>query len=243
MASGEREKGARIKIAVPILPHIANFDDLDPLDAEPAVDVVRVRPGAALPGDAALVILPGSKATIADLSALREAGFDIDIAAHLRRGGMVVGLCGGYQMLGRRIEDQAGIEGRAGTVEGLGLLDVTTMLTPDKRLEPIRGEAGGIPFSGYEMHIGVTTGPDCGRPFARRSDGTPDGAVSADGRVIGTYIHGLFGDDRQRSAWLARLGAGPSAIAHDALIEATLDRLAAHLAAHIDLDRLLGLAR
>ena len=247
MASGEREKNreqrARIKIAVPILPHIANFDDLDPLDVEPAVELVRVRPGAALPGDAALVILPGSKATIADLSALREAGFDIDIAAHLRRGGMVVGLCGGYQMLGRRIEDQAGIEGRAGTVEGLGLLDVTTKLTPDKRLEPIRGEAGGIPFSGYEMHIGVTTGPDCGRPFARRSDGTPDGAVSADGRVIGTYIHGLFGDDRQRSAWLARLGAGPSAIAHDALIEATLDRLAAHLAAHIDLDRLLGLAR
>ena len=243
MASGEREKGARIKIAVPILPHIANFDDLDPLDVEPAVDLVRVRPGAALPGDAALVILPGSKATIADLSALREAGFDIDIAAHLRRGGMVVGLCGGYQMLGRRIEDQAGVEGRAGTVEGLGLLDVTTMLTPDKRLEPIRGEAGGIPFSGYEMHIGVTTGPDCACPFARRTDGSPDGAVSPDGRVIGTYIHGLFGDDRQRSAWLARLGAGPAAINHDEMIEATLDRLAAHLAAHIDLDRLLSLAR
>jgi adenosylcobyric acid synthase len=93
------------------------------------------------------------------------------------------------------------------------------------------------------MHIGVTTGPDCARPFARRSDGSPDGAVSADGRVIGTYVHGLFGDDRQRSAWLVRLGAGPAAINHDEIIEATLDRLAAHLAAHIDLDRLLSLAR
>jgi adenosylcobyric acid synthase len=233
----------RIRIAVPILPHIANFDDLDPLDAEPAVELVRVRPGAALPGDAALVILPGSKATIADLGVLREAGFDIDIAAHLRRGGMVVGLCGGYQMLGRRIEDRAGLEGPAGVAEGLGLLDVTTVLAGDKRLEPVRGEAGGVLFSGYEMHIGITTGPDCARPFARRADGSSDGAVSADGRVIGTYIHGLFGDDRQRSAWLARLGAGPSGISHDALIEATLDRLAAHLAAHIDLDRLLSLAR
>jgi adenosylcobyric acid synthase len=243
--AGEGREGARrrIRIAVPILPHIANFDDLDPLDAEPAVDLVRVRPGTALPGDAALVILPGSKATIADLGALREAGFDIDIAAHLRRGGMVVGLCGGYQMLGRRIEDEAGIEGPAVVAEGLGVLDVTTVLAGDKRLEPVRGEASGVSFSGYEMHIGVTTGPDCWRPFARRSDGSPDGAVSADGRVIGTYIHGLFGDDRQRSAWLARLGAGPSAVVHDALIEATLDRLAAHLAAHIDLDRLLSLAR
>jgi adenosylcobyric acid synthase len=243
--AGEGRVGARgrIRIAVPILPHIANFDDLDPLDAEPAVDLMRVRPGAALPGDAALVILPGSKATIADLSALREAGFDIDIAAHLRRGGIVIGLCGGYQMLGRRIDDPAGIEGPAGAAEGLGFLDVKTVLSGDKRLQPARGEACGAPFSGYEMHIGVTTGPDCARPFARRSDGSPDGAASADGRVIGTYIHGLFGDDRQRSAWLARLGAGPSAIAHDALVEATLDRLAAHLAAHVDLDRVLSLSQ
>jgi adenosylcobyric acid synthase len=156
---------------------------------------------------------------------------------------MVVGLCGGYQMLGRRIEDPAGIEGPPGTAEGLGLLDVATVLAGDKRLEPIRGEAGGAPFSGYEMHIGVTAGPDCARPFAHNANGSTDGAVSADGRVIGTYIHGLFGDDRQRSAWLTRVGASPSVIAHDALIEATLDRLAAHLATHIDLDRLLSLAR
>jgi adenosylcobyric acid synthase len=238
-----RKPGAKLRIAVAILPHIANFDDLDPLEAEPAVDLVRVRPGTAIPGDADLVILPGSKATIADLIALRSAGFKIDIAAHRRRGGRVLGLCGGYQMLGRTVADPDGIEGPAATIAGLGLLDVETVLTGDKRLEPARGESGGVPFTGYEMHMGTTTGPDCARPFARLADGSPEGAVSSDGRVIGTYVHGLFGDDRQRSAWLERLGAAPSVIAHDALIEATLDRLAAHLAAHIDLDRLLKLSR
>jgi len=235
--------GARIHIAVPILPQIANFDDLDPFEAEPAVEVVRVRPGAALPGDADLVILLGSKATIADLAALRQAGFDIDIRAHLRRRGTVIGLCGGYQMLGRIVRDPAGIEGPPGVAEGLGLLDVETVLSNEKCLEPVRGEAGGIPFSGYEMHMGVTSGPDCARPFARLSAGAPDGAMSANGRVIGTYIHGLFNEDRQRAAWLARLGAGPSAVAHNSLVENTLDRLAAHIAAHVDVDRILNLAR
>jgi adenosylcobyric acid synthase len=238
-----RKPNAKLRIAVPILPHIANFDDLDPLDAEPAVEVVRVRPGAALPADAGLVLLPGSKATIADLAALRAAGFDIDIAAHARRGGSVLGLCGGYQMLGRRIADPDGIEGPAGVAAGLGLLDVETVLTGDKRLEPAEGEAFGDPFRGYEMHMGATTGPDCARPFATLACGTADGAVSADGRIAGTYVHGLFADDRQRSAWLMRLGAGPSVVAHDALVEQTLDRLAAHVAAHLDLDRLLKLAR
>jgi len=235
--------GARIKIAIPVLPHIANFDDLDPLDAEPSVDLVRVRPGRALPGDAALVILPGSKATIADLKTLREAGFDIDIAAHLRRSGAVLGLCGGYQMLGRAIHDPQGIEGPAGTAEGLGLLDVETTLADDKRLEQAEGEtADGVPFSAYEMHMGVTEGPDCSRPFARLADGTLEGAVSRDGRVTGTYLHGLFANDRQRGAWLARSGSG-AAVAYDALVEDTLDKLAAHLEAHVDIGRLLKLAR
>jgi adenosylcobyric acid synthase len=238
-----RKPNARLRIAVPILPYIANFDDLDPLDAEPAVEVVRVRSGAALPADTDLVILPGSKATIADLAALRTAGFDIDLAAHVRRGGAVLGLCGGYQMLGRRIADPDGIEGPAGTVAGLGLIDIETVLTGDKRLEPAQGEAFGAPFRGYEMHMGVTTGPDCARPFAKLAGGTPDGAVSADGRIAGTYVHGLFADDRQRSAWMTRLGAGPSAVAHDALVETTLDRLAAHMPAHLDLDRLLKLSQ
>jgi len=235
---------SRLRIAVPILPHIANFDDLDPLDAEPAVDVVRVRPGAALPGDADLIVLPGSKATIADLTALRAAGFDIDIAAHRRRGGMVLGLCGGYQMLGGAIADPEGVEGPPGKIEGLGLMDVVTTLSGEKRLEPVRGStADGAPFSGYEMHMGVTDGPDRARPFARLADGSPEGAISADGRVLGTYVHGLFADDRQRAAWLARFAAGATNIAYDALVEQTLDALAAHLAAHLDLDRLLKLAR
>ena len=243
-AARTAKPNARIKIAVPILPHVANFDDLDPLDAEPTVDLVRVRPGHALPGDADLVLLLGAKATIADLAVLREAGFHIDIGAHVRRGGSVLGLCGGYQMLGRAIRDPLGLEGPASTAEGLGLLDVETILSSDKRLEPVHGATGdGIPFSGYEMHMGVTDGPDRARPFARLADGSSEGAVSPDGRVIGTYIHGLFVDDRQRSAWLTRFAAGRTAISYDTLVDDTLDRLAAHLAAHIDLDRLLTLSR
>jgi adenosylcobyric acid synthase len=234
----------RLRVAVPILPHIANFDDLDPLEAEPALDLVRLKPGTALPGDIDLVILPGSKATIADLHSLRAAGFDTDIVAHRHRGGMVLGLCGGYQMLGRIVADPQGVEGAAGKVAALGLLDVDTVLSNEKRLEPIRGTtAGGVPFSGYEMHMGVTEGADCARPFATLADGSPEGAISADGRVLGTYIHGLFTDDRQRAAWLSRLGASASGIAYEGLIEQTLDRLAVHLAAHLDIDRLLTLAR
>ncbi len=234
----------RLRIAVPILPHIANFDDLDPLDAEPSVDLVRVRPGTALPGDADLILLPGSKATIADLAALRAAGFDIDIAAHVRRGGRVLGLCGGYQMLGRTIADPDGVEGAAGRVDGLGLIDVETTLSGDKRLEAACGETGdGTPFSGYEMHIGVTDGPDRARPFAHLAGGAAEGAISADGRVMGTYVHGLFADDRQRGAWLQRFGVGASNVAYESQVERTLDALANHLAAHIDIDRLLTLAR
>ncbi|MCX7314165.1 MAG: cobyric acid synthase CobQ, partial [Alphaproteobacteria bacterium] len=171
-------------------------------------------------------------------------GFDIDIAAHVRRGGTVIGLCGGYQMLGRSVSDPDGVEGPAGTVPGLGLLDVETVLTPDKRLTHAAGATSdGISFSGYEMHMGVTRGADCARPFAHLNDGTPEGAVSATGRVVGTYIHGLFADDRQRAAWLQRLGAGPATVAYDELVEATLDRLAKHLTTFIDLDRLLKAAR
>jgi adenosylcobyric acid synthase len=235
---------ARIRIAVPILPHIANFDDLDPLDAETGVELLRVRMGAPIPGDADLIIMPGSKATISDLGALRKAGFDIDIAAHLRRGGMVLGLCGGFQMLGRTISDPEGIEGPPSKVEGLGLLDVETILSNEKRLEPVCGTTtDGAPFTGYEMHMGVTAGPDCARPFSHFSDGSQEGAISSDGKVAGTYVHGLFADDGQRSAWLARFNAGATNVAYETLIDQTLNRLASHLAAHLDLDRLLRLAR
>lgn len=240
---GPRKNGARIRIAVPVLPHISNFDDLDPLDAEPDVDIIRVRPGSAIPGDCDLVLLCGSKATISDLTALRKAGFDIDIAAHLRRGGQLLGLCGGYQMLGKTIADPDGIEGPPGEVAGLGLLDVHTVLSGGKRLVSVSGESfDNLPFAGYEMHMGRTTGADCARAFAR-IDGAMEGARSADGRVTGTYIHGLFADDRQRAAWLARLGGQASGLDYEAGVDEVLDRLAAHMERHLDLDLLLSLAR
>src|SRR5262249_20755124 len=183
------------------------------------------------PGDADLIILLGAKATIADLIVLHEAGFHVDISAHVRRGGSVLGLCGGYQMLGRTVRDPHGVEGRAGGADGLGLLDVETLLTADKRLERVHGTTNdGIPVSGYEMHMGLTEGPVRVRPFARLSNGSSEGAVSTDGRVNGTYIHGLFADDRQRSAWLQRFGVGQTAIAYDALVDETLDRLPARAA-------------
>jgi adenosylcobyric acid synthase len=238
-----RASGGRVKIAVPILPQVSNFDDLDPLDAEPDVELVRVRPGTPLPADAALVLLLGSKSTIADLAALRAAGFDIDIAAHVRRGGHVLGLCGGLQMLGRRIDDPAGIEGKAGAVAGLALLDVETILTSDKSLRSVTGtSADGKPFKGYEMHVGETTGPDALRPFATLSDGRSDGAVSPSGRVSGTYVHGLFADDIQRRAWLERLGGSSAGLDYEAGVEQTLDALAAYLETHLDIDALLRTA-
>ncbi len=236
--------GGTIRIAVPILPHISNFDDLDPLAAEPQVDLVRIWPGEALPADTNLVLLVGSKSTIADLAALRAAGFDIDIAAHIRRGGYVLGLCGGYQMLGRTLADPDGAEGMPGKVEGLGHLDVETVLSADKRLTTVTGRTfDGISFAGYEMHMGRTRGPDTERPFARIEDGRPDGAVSSNGRVYGTYAHGLFAHDRQRSAWLDRLGGAPSNLDFENEVEGVLDRLAVHLEKHLDIDGLIAHAR
>ncbi|WP_018045255.1 cobyric acid synthase [Methylobacterium sp. 88A] len=235
----------RIRVAVPVLPRIANFDDLDPLRAEPEVEVVLVRPGEAIPGDVALVLLPGSKTTIDDLDALRREGWDIDIRAHLRRGGHVLGLCGGYQMLGRTLSDPHGIEGEPRSVAGLGLLDVETVMTPLKRLEAVSGRtlADDLPFNGYEMHVGDTAGPDTVTPLLRFADGRTDGAVSGDGRVSGTYVHGLFSDDRQRAAWLARLGAASDGHSYESGVERVLDELARHIEAHVDCDRLLALAR
>jgi adenosylcobyric acid synthase len=236
---------APVVIAVPVLPRISNFDDLDPLKAEPGVRLVFVRRGEAIPGNADVVILPGSKATIADLATLREEGWDIDISAHLRRGGRVLGLCGGYQMLGCGIADPDGMEGPPGECTGLGHLDVSTTLTTTKRLEAVTGIslADGAPFSGYEMHVGVTSGADLARPVLRFADERADGASSPDGMVRGVYVHGLFADDRQRATWLRWMGAVPSGFAFEADVEDTLDALAAHLEAHVDCDRLLSLAR
>ena len=239
--SPERGSGGKVRIAVPILPHVSNFDDLDPLDAEPDVDLVRLRPGDVLPADTALVLLLGSKSTISDLEALRRSGFDVDIAAHVRRGGHVLGLCGGYQMLGRTIADPHGMEGRQETVAGLGLLDVETTLTPAKALRSVGGfTSDGVPFTGYEMHVGETSGTDTARAFARLGDGRDEGAVSKSGRVSGTYVHGLFSDDRQRGAWIERLGGTAAGLDYEASVDATLDAWADHLARHVDIDRLLS---
>ncbi|MBB3020717.1 adenosylcobyric acid synthase [Microvirga lupini] len=241
----EGRKGAVI-IAVPVTPWISNFDDLDPLREEPGVEVVLVEPGQPLPAEAALVLLPGSKTTVDDLLFIRQQGWDIDLKAHVRRGGRVLGLCGGYQMLGMRIDDPFGIEGEAGrSVEGLGLLDVTTTLTAKKHLEAVTGATipDGVPLSGYEMHIGETSGPDTLRqPFARLANGQADGAASADGRVVGTYVHGLFADDRQRARWLTLLGAETSDLAYEAFIDNILDGFADHLEAHLDCKRLLAIS-
>ncbi|HMF05739.1 MAG TPA: cobyric acid synthase [Methylocella sp.] len=234
-----------ITIAVPILPGISNFDDLDPFYLEPEVRIVMVRSGETLPADAALVILPGSKTTIAGLAAFRREGWDIDLFAHLRRGGHVFGLCGGYQMLGKIIRDPLGAEGAPGEAEGLGLLDIETQLEGAKLLLPVEGAnaRGGAAFRGYEMHIGRTFGPDRARPLLRFSDGRNDGAVSPDGRVSGCYVHGLFASTAQRSALLSRIGGKGSGISYDESLDAALDAIAGHLEKHIDLDRLLKLAR
>jgi adenosylcobyric acid synthase len=204
---------------------------------------VRVHPGMPIPPDADLIVIGGSKSTVADLAALRAAGLDTDIAAHLRRGGMVLGMCGGYQMLGRVLHDPHGLDGPPGTTQGLGLLDVVTIFLPDKHLAVVEGRSvDGATYTGFEIHKGVTEGPDRTRPFAHFADGMPEGAQSPDGRVVGTYLHGLFVDDSQRAAWLRRFGGKPE-IAYHATIEETLDKLAAHLEAHINVDRLLTLSR
>jgi adenosylcobyric acid synthase len=230
-------------IAVPVLARIANFDDLDPLGMEPGVKLVFVRPGEPIPGDADVVILPGSKSTIGDLAYLRAQGWDIDIQAHVRRGGHVLGLCGGYQMLGRTIADPDGVDGRAGTVEGLGLLDITTTMHGDKSTTLVGGThcATGTPIEGYEIHLGRSHGPDCTRPVLTLQ-GRSDGAGSADGRVQGTYVHGLFTGDAFRKAWLAHLGIA-STLAYESRIETALDTLADHLEAHLDVEQLLKIAR
>ena len=236
---------APITIAVLQLPRISNFDDFDPLKAEPGVRLVFVRRGETIPVEAQLVIIPGSKASIADLAALRAQGWHIDLAAHVRRGGRVLGVCGGYQMLGQRIEDPEGIEGEERACEGLGLLDVATVMSPAKTLAQVSGRCliEGAPFTGYEMHLGVTTGPDALRPLLEMADGRRDGAMAANQRVRGVYVHGLFNDDRQRAAWLRWIGAEASDLAYEQGVEDTLDALAAHLERHIDCDRILSLAR
>ena len=241
--SAPRETGTgTIRIAVPQLSRIANFDDFDPLRQEPDVALQMIPPGRPLPGDADLVILPGTKATIPDLAFLRAQGWDIDLAAHIRRGGRVLGICGGFQMLGRRLDDPAGTEGAPGAVEGLGLLDLDTVLDGPKTLEEATGYhlATGAPVRGYEMHIGKTSGPALDYPLLEFS-GRPEGAISPDGRIAGCYLHGLFASDGFRHAFLAGIRERKaSELQYEEAVERTLDELAAHLERTLDLRFMLA---
>jgi adenosylcobyric acid synthase len=236
---------ARVKVAVPQLSRIANFDDFDPLREEPDIELVFIPPGRPLPRDAALMVLPGTKSTIADMQFMRSQGWDIDVLAHVRQGGRVLGICGGYQMLGHRISDPDGIEGAPRTVPGLGLLDVETVMTGDKTLREVSGTLmglHGIAFAGYEMHVGSTTGVGASRPFLRFEDGIADGSVSADGRIAGCYVHGLFGATGARGALLSAIGAVPSQDDHSARVDAALDEIAAELERCLDIEALAAIA-
>jgi len=236
-------KGGGLLVACPMLPRIANFDDLDPFKAEPGIEVVMIPPGKVIPPEAALIVIPGSKATIADMAFIRSQGWDIDILAHHRRGGAVLGICAGYQMLGRSIADPLGIEGTASEIAGLGLLEAHTVIGARKTLRHVRGSALGVPFEGYEMHMGRTELPADTAPFALLSDGEPDGAVSCDGRVVGTYCHGLLASGPLRRALLEPLGARIQGADYHQGVEAALDDLAGELEHHLDVEGLVALAR
>ncbi len=242
LAAPHRDTGLHVVCLA--LSRIANFDDLDPLGQEPGLRLTMLGPGRPIPGDADLVIVPGTKSTRGDLAFLRDQGWDVDLAAHVRRGGHVLGICGGYQMLGRTVADPDGIEGPAGTDPGLGLLGIDTVMTPHKRLTEVAAvHAGtGAAFHGYEIHIGVTDGPDRARPFAHVA-GLPEGAVSASGRVAGSYLHGMFRDDGFRAAYLAGFGVMETGTRYDAGVDAVLDALARHLETYLDVDALLQAAR
>jgi adenosylcobyric acid synthase len=240
----EKATARNIKIAVPQLLHIANFDDLDPLIAEPDVTVMMVPPGSPLPGDADLIILPGTKATIPALNHFYDQGWDIDLAAHIRRGSSVLGICGGYQILGNSIDDPNGTEGPTGKVTALGHLDIETTIAGSKTLTEVRGSAcdGLGSISGFEMHMGQTTGASTEKPFLDL-EGRPDGAINADGAIIGCYVHGLFAKDDFRHAFLNRLRARERGVENfQNTIEIALDAIAIQLENTLDIDGLLKLA-
>jgi adenosylcobyric acid synthase len=236
-----RQSRTGVRIAIPHLPHIANFDDFDPLRFEPDVQLEFIAPGRPLPLDADLIILPGSKATIADLEFCRAQGWHIDLQAHVRRGGRVLGVCAGYQMLGKRVEDPQRIEGSQTSTAGLDLLDVHSTMTAEKTLRPVAGVelTTGATIAGYEMHLGVTRGPGAARPMIQFADGTFDGAASTDGRILGCHVHGLFADSAFRTAYLAVLGARSKSEDHTQRVDRALDEIAAVLESALAIDRLL----
>ncbi|MDI9348797.1 MAG: cobyric acid synthase [Candidatus Symbiobacter sp.] len=254
-ASPAINAGQKLRIVVPKMPHLANFDDFDPLVAESQVEFSFIPPGTALPAPCDAIILPGSKATLADLAFLRDQGWDIDIFAHVRRGGFVLGLCGGYQMLGQSIRDPDGIEGAVGAAaRGLGLLAVDTVLKSDKQVGLCQGLSLGHAVSGYEIHLGETSGEDTIRPMILppSPDAFPDadrvaaangGAVSLSQRVMGCYLHGILGNDGFRQAFLQNLrGDFHSTLNYAQQIEHLLDGLADHLESHLDIPQIITIA-
>ena len=238
---GDHGDGA-LKVTVPLLPRMSNHNDFDPLRLHPGVELRFAEMGRPWPA-ADLVILPGSKATRADLAFLREQGWDREIERHLRYGGKVLGICGGFQMLGERIQDPDGLEGEPGSDPGLGWLALRTTLVGGKQLRNVSGTLlpNGVPIHGYEIHNGVSEGPALGRPLLRL-DGHDDGAISDDDRIRGTYLHGLLDDPGATDALLRWAGlADTGAVDYDAHRQHDLDRLADTIDQHLDTDALLAL--
>ena len=224
-----------VVVAVPVLSRIANFDDLDPIKQTPGVRLVFVRPGEAWPQNARLVVLPGSKSTIADLNQFKDLGWDVELLNHVARGGHVLGICGGYQMLGHIVRDPDAIEGTQTEAQGLGLLDIETVLVAQKTVmnrKAVDAESGES-LGGYEIHMGRTTGAGTNRPMMR-IDERDEGAISLDGRVRGSYLHGLFTSDGWRNAYLSGIGIKNSGMNYQQNVETALDALADELEKVID---------
>ncbi len=240
----EPKKHGKVKIAVPVLPHIANFDDLDPLAHESDVEIVFVRKGECFPADSDVIILPGSKSTIADMIALRENKWDGEIIEHAKKGGMVIGICGGFQILGRKIFDRDSLEGNVTEIDALGLLDMVTEIGERKltRNSNAIHLASGLPLTGYEIHMGNSFGPDC-RYAPLKINNVKDGAASPDGKIWGTYLHGLFSADAFRHYFIGNFGAKPDASGHFEKIDNALDKIADELEKAVDINALFRLAR
>ena len=245
LSKPDARQDSTIKIAAPMLSRIANFDDADPLRLEPEVNFQWIPPGKPIPRDVDVIILFGTKSTLGDLDFMRDQGWDHDIIVHARNGGRILGLCGGYQMLGSQITDEFGVDGPSGTRQGLGLLNVRTQMTQDKTVRPVDGTCAltGATFNGYEIHNGQTAGSDSDRPMVQLGSGS-DGARSADGKIEGTYVHGLFAGDDFRRAWLSRVKTGISSqLSYEDAVDEALNELAVALETSIDIDKLFTAAR
>jgi adenosylcobyric acid synthase len=241
-AQGEKMDGQRLRVIAPVFPRISNHTDFDALRAHPQVEFSFVGPGMRIPR-ADLIILPGSKSVQADLDWLRGEGWAPEINRHLRYGGKLIGICGGMQMLGTRLNDAQGLEGTAGSRPGLGLLDFETTLDPQKRLQQVGGWliGSGARVAGYEIHMGVSIGPALAHAAVELDDGRRDGALSADGQVLATYLHGVFDVPEACAALLAWAGLErPMALDYGALREASIDRLADAMTEHLNIERLLA---